>query len=68
METIKHTVTANDTLQNICAKYNINVDLLIAQNIMKYPGLANNPFMLFQNWVLTIPLVNNGGDTQYDLF
>ncbi len=68
MKTIQHTVTEYDTLRNICDRYNISIDLLITKNIMKYPTLLDNPFMIFQNWILDIPLVGNGGDMQYDLF
>lgn len=67
MQIIEHTVTPNDTLFSLCNEYNVTPEIIVNSNIMKYPRLIEYPFMIFQNWVLRIPLINNGGDTEYDI-
>lgn len=64
---IDHVVTPNDTLFSLCEKYNVTKDMIINSNVMRYPNLAIYPFMIFQNWTLRIPLVINGGNTEYNL-
>ena len=67
MNTIHYLVSENDNSLDLCKRYNITLEMLISHNVNRYPGLYTNPFMLFANWVLVIPIINNGGDTEYAL-
>lgn len=65
---IEYEVKKNDNIITICKKFNTSIDEIVNLNSTKYPGLLTNPFMVFYNWKLLLPLSHNGGNTQYDLY
>ena len=68
MKLITYDVNHEDTMTSICRKHNVRLEEVVRLNAAIYPGLKTNPFMVFYNWKLILPLVNNGGSTQYDLY
>lgn len=68
MKLLTYEVNREDTMTYICKKHNVKVEEVVRLNATRYPGLKTNPFMVFYNWRLLLPLVNNGGSTQYDLY
>lgn len=62
---IEHIVRKNDTVLSILNYYGITLEQFIHYNILSYPGLKNNPLLIMRNWVLTIPLIQNGGNPEY---
>lgn len=68
MKLLTYEVNHEDTMVSICQKYNVKPEEVVRLNTTRYPGLKTNPFMIFYNWKLLLPLVNNGGSTQYDLY
>ena len=67
MQNIQHVVKRKDNVLDVCRYYNISLDQLIDNNCVSYPKLLENPFMIYQGWILSIPLIGNGGDTQYKM-
>lgn len=50
-----HTVEAGESLASIANQYGTTVDLIIQQNVEKYPQLQNNPNVIRTGWALDIP-------------
>lgn len=67
MEKRFYEITGQDNILDICDKYNVSIETIVSQNYFLYPSLMENPYMIFKNWTLTIPVIGNGGNTQYDL-
>ena len=67
MRILKYRVLKRDSLLSICSKFNVSIDIIINCNLYKYPKLAINPFVIMENWILDIPLIGNGNDTEYGI-
>ena len=54
-----------DSIFEIAKQYNTTPEIIQDLNLLRYPGLATYPYMIFYGWNLTIPLVGNGGNNSY---
>lgn len=64
----EYEVRKTDNTVALCNSHNISIKEFVNLNVGRYPGLRDNPFMLFYNWKVLLPVINNGGNTQYDLY
>lgn len=67
MEYIYHDVRRRESIFDVAKKYNVTVNMIQNLNCVNYPKIIDYPYMIFYGWTLLIPLVSNGGNTQYDL-
>lgn len=65
MDLLRYKVQKHDSTLSICSKFNITIEILINYNITKYPQLVTDPFVVMENWILSIPRIGNGNDMEY---
>ena len=62
MKYIKHRVIRGETIVSIANKYGTSVRLIVFLNRNSYNSLIDNPYIIFEGWKLTVPLIMTGGD------
>ena len=66
MEYAEHVVREKESIFSIAKHYNTTVDTILNLNYVRYPGLIDNPYMIFYGWTLIVPIISNGGNTDYN--
>lgn len=53
-------IKSTDNIQEIMKQYNVSLDVLVQLNKFQYPEMLNNPFMVFEGYLLMVPVITPG--------
>lgn len=59
-----HIVNNFESLPQILKQYNMSLDLFVQLNKVRYPHLIENPYLIFEGYLLVVPNITSFKETE----